>query len=419
MEEKYKVILAHPGQQHSYHSAIALGDDLHSYITTNYYKRFKSLTWFASLFAGNDLKARMQNRKCKVIDNKTIAICEARGLLAQTGVQNKLPALRKFVNYYDSFGERVADICSKNNVDAVIGFDTAASACFEKLDKVGAKIVRILDVTIGSRIYAKDLYEKEMWDVGSDCLRREYPDLWKPDILNKFQKEIDLADYALVASNYVKNTLIYSGMPADRIFIVPYGTTQRKITRCNKAFDSRVELLFVGQINYRKGIHRLLRVIENFSEDDIHLNIAGYYSQDNTFYLKYKNDRKITFLGQVPHEQIGQLYQSSDVFILPSLSEGMARVGIEALGCGLPLICTDHSGVNDLIVDGENGFVIPTCDDEAMKEKIQWFIHNKQEIPRMSKCAEATGRRYTWDAYYANYHAVVRKIIEMARENRI
>lgn len=415
MNNSYKIIVAHPGQQHSYHSAIALKDDLFLYITTQYYKKGRSLTWLSSLFAKEQLKKRIMNRYCSQIDDKVKVLCETRSLIAKLGLQNKFPAIRKKIEYYDRFGNRVANICLKKNVDAVIMFDTTASACFQKIHEANSKVVKILDVTIGSRIYAKYLYEKEMQNIKSDCFYKEYPDLWNPQILNKFQNEIDFADYAIAASKYVKETLIYSGMPEDKIYIVPYGTTKRSINRSSKKKNDKLELLFVGQINYRKGIHRLLEVIQYFSESEVHLNIAGDFSDNNEIYMKYKDNPRVSFLGLVPHEQIGQLYEKCDVFVLPSLSEGMARVGLEALGCGLPVICTDHSGINDIIVDGENGFTVPVCNNDAIKDKIEWFLSHKKELTRMSQCAINTGQKYTWEVYYKKYYETIHTIIKDAR----
>lgn len=413
MTEQYKVIIAHPGQQHSYHSAIALQEDLLFYVTTQYYKKGKNLTWLASLIVDEEIKNRIVKRQCLQIDGKVKIFCEGRSLLAKVGIQNKFPAFRKYISFYKKFGEKVAKVAIRSDADAVIMYDTTAADCFQYLEKKDKKIVKILDVTIGSRLYAKNLYEKEMINFNTDCFRKEYPDLWNPSILNRFAQEIKKADYAIAGSEYVKKTLIYSGMEAEKIFIVPYGTSRRTIRKkINKNFGKeKLELLFVGQINYRKGIHHLLNVVRRFDKSEIHLNIAGEIKKDNEFYLNYKNDERISFLGQISHEKIDEVYFKNDIFILPSLSEGMARVGIEALGCGLPIICTENTGVNDIINNGVNGFVIPVSNEDALFDKIKWFLMNTDKISRMSENAVKTASLYSWDNYYKNYHSVVRKII--------
>ena len=412
----YKIILAHPGQQHSYHSAIALKEDLLKYITTFYYKRY-NLTWMLSKISKTQQRKRIENRKCPQIDDKVLIKEGFSAAISRLGIQKVFPKLRKFIRYYEKFGNSVAKIAFKENADAVIMYDTTAQECFEWLKNHGCDTVKILDVTIGSRIYAKDLYEKEMLYTGDDCFKLEYPDLWNTNIMQKFQKEIDLADYAIVGSEFVKRTLVYSGMDENKIFVVHYGTTARDIKH-KKAYNSgRLNLLFVGQVNYRKGVHRLLDAIQQFEEKDIHLNIVGNYDKDSKIYKQFCNDPKVSFVGLVPHSEIDNIYSNSDVFILPSLSEGMARVGIEALGCGLPVICTENTGVNDIIENGKNGFVIPACDTEAIVQKIRWFIENKDQIENMSANAFETGRKYTWENYYKNYQETVRKIIGLRRKN--
>lgn len=410
--KNYKIVIAHPGQQHSYHSAIALKDNLDKYITTQYYRKYHSYLWLMSLFIRNkNLKKRIIARHCDEINEKVVTYCTLKSLFSKV---NYLPR----IGYYKQFGKKVAKYAKKNKIDAVIMYDTTASECFKYLENT--KIVKILDVTIGSRIYAKKIYETEMEKIKSDCFYKEYPDLWKPEYFQKFKNEIELADYAIVGSEYVKRTMIYSGMREDKIYIVPYGSTPRDyIIKDFDNYDKKLELLFVGQVNYRKGVHRLLEVIERFDETKIHLKIVGEVNDSNELFLKYKNDKRVTFTGLVPHSKIDEIYASSDVFVLPSLSEGMARVGIEAMNCGLPIICTENTGINDLIENSKNGFVIPISDSEALYEKINWFLINRDKIEEMSNCAKITAHKYTWNNYYKNYSNTIYEILEKENEKNI
>ena len=94
-----------------------------------------------------------------------------------------------------------------------------------------------------------------------------------------------------------------------------------------------------------------------------------------------------------------EIYEGSHVFILPSFAEGMAQVGIEAMACGLPIICTYNSGVADLVTNGVNGFIIPVGDKDALIEKMQWFIDNPDKIKTLGEAASNIGKKYSWDRY--------------------
>jgi glycosyltransferase involved in cell wall biosynthesis len=101
------------------------------------------------------------------------------------------------------------------------------------------------------------------------------------------------------------------------------------------------------------------------------------------------------------------------VFVIPSFAEGMAQVGIEAMACALPIICTFNSGLDDLVEDGVNGFIIPSGDLQALKEKIQWFIDNRNRIGEMGNKARNSAKSYTWENYEKN---VVKAISEMVND---
>ncbi|MFB6212827.1 MAG: glycosyltransferase, partial [Candidatus Magasanikbacteria bacterium] len=73
---------------------------------------------------------------------------------------------------------------------------------------------------------------------------------------------------------------------------------------------------------------------------------------------------------------------------------------IQAMACGLPVIATKNTGGPDIIEDGENGFVIPIRDTQALKEKIQYLYENPKERKRMAKNAKETVQDgFTWDDY--------------------
>ena len=107
------------------------------------------------------------------------------------------------------------------------------------------------------------------------------------------------------------------------------------------------------------------------------------------------------------------MYRTSDVFVLPSLGEGLAQVGIEAMSSGLPIIVTENSGVNDLIKTGKEGMIIPVSDTNALYEAMKWFVDNKSEISKMGKYAYETAQKYTWNYYERNVCKAIKEILHI------
>ena len=98
---------------------------------------------------------------------------------------------------------------------------------------------------------------------------------------------------------------------------------------------------------------------------------------------------------------------SCDVLVLPSIVEGRALVQQEAMACGLPLIVTRNAGGEDLIVEGETGFLVSPGSPESIAEKIEWFLRNRDNLPGMREATRAKAAKLTWAAYGDQiFHAI-------------
>jgi glycosyltransferase involved in cell wall biosynthesis len=109
--------------------------------------------------------------------------------------------------------------------------------------------------------------------------------------------------------------------------------------------------------------------------------------------------RDFTYMSTRPHHEVLKLMQSCDVLVLPSLAEGRALVQQEALANGLPLIITENTGGEDLIVSGETGFLVPIRSPGKIAEKISWLADHRDSLPDMRLAAVRKADEYSWRAY--------------------
>jgi len=93
----------------------------------------------------------------------------------------------------------------------------------------------------------------------------------------------------------------------------------------------------------------------------------------------------VLFLGF--REDTHELLKVMDIFVLPSLSEGMPLSLIEAMACSLPTIASDVGGISEVITDGLTGFIIPPADPETLADRIIYLLENPQSASKMSKRA--------------------------------
>ncbi|WP_415294162.1 glycosyltransferase family 4 protein [Clostridium perfringens] len=414
-----KIIVAHPGRQHSFRLATALkkNDMLYKYITTVYDKKSSFLMRLAKKIINSDNLKRANGRKCVALnDDDVLQFSELRGFIELILI--RIDKSKRVYDWWnrrtaDVFGKKVANYAIKNNVDIVIMYDSAAYKCFEILKNRAPHIKRIMDSSIANRLYIKEIYENEIKNTGNNSYFYENEYMWNERIMKKFLDEIKNTEYFLVPSKFAKDSYVFSGVNENNIFMVPYGVniSNSKIKKRNYS-NKTLKFLFVGQVIARKGIDYLLEAFSEIDDLNIELNIVGSIGKDFEFIKnnKYKN---IKVWGLVTHDKMKDIYNECDIFVFPSLAEGMTLSGLEAMGCGLPVICTHNSGISDIIIDGENGFLIPTSDSEAIRKKILWFLKNKDKINKMRVCAYETALKYTWEEYEKNIISEIEKIINL------
>lgn len=410
-----KVLVAHPLKQHSFQTAMALKEAgmLEKYITTVYVKD-GSLTKKVLPFLKGNTKKKAESRSCPPLDNDVKQVLEFESL-AYLGMQ-RITKLKLFRRWFirkviNRFGIKVAKYAIKHNVDAVIMYDTTATTCFEYLKKHAPYIKRVLDVSISTGRFMKDNFEKDMLLTGDEGHREESEFLWNKTVMLDRDREIESSQYFLAASNIVKKSLIYCGAKEEQIYIIPYGVDRKKFSFVpKKEITGTLKLVFVGQVNYRKGIHHICKVAKEMG-NAVELFLAGPFDSESKIYEKYKNCDNIHFCGFVTRDKLAGLYNDCDVFVFPTLGEGYGLVILEALSCGVPCIVSNLAGGDDAIVNGENGFVFNAGDDNELKKKIEWFIEHPGEIERMSYASRKSVENLTWDAYHKAVSNTLSKII--------
>ncbi len=414
----YKVIAAHPGKQHSFRLATALKKEglLFKYMTTVYDKQSSWLMRLTKHFLGADNLKRANTRKCDALpDEDVVQFCEFIGLIDLLLLRiDKTKKLYRWWNQRTAaaFGRRVAEYAIRNNVDAVIMYDNTATEAFELLQEKAPHIKRILDTSIANRLFMKDLFRQIIDSTDDPTLQYESDYFWSQTKIDRLARELAATDAFLIPSEFVRRSLAYSGVPDGKIYKVPYGANLNMgAEKTGRIATGAVTFLFVGQCVYRKGINYLLKAFSELAPQQVKLILVGGVDESAKYFRHYADCAQIEFCGHVTHDRMRQFYAESDVFIFPSLAEGMTLAGLEAMGCGLPIICTSHSGVDELVVEGENGFIIPICDCEAIKEKALWFVSNRERIPAMGEKARQAAAQYTWEKYSANVVKAVEAIL--------
>ncbi|WP_279001804.1 glycosyltransferase family 4 protein [Thomasclavelia cocleata] len=410
--KKNKIIVAHPGQQHSYQTAIGLkqNNQLYKYITTVYNKK-NSLTNFICKFLPGNIKKRALNRRCQNLDDDNVLqICELDGLilLFLQRIDKRKKIYDKWSLYITKkFGIKVAKYAIKNQVDAVIIYDTQGVYIGRYLKKVNSEIKLIMDISAANLDYMKKIYAKD-FEINPNFKEKLFFErgyLWDDKMMNPLREELLYPRAFLAGSIFVKESLKYAGVDENKIYVCPYGSNF-PIKKGKEFFNyTPLKLIYVGNVTAMKGIYYLLEAIMRFDKNEVSLVLVGNYDNSKGEFNKYLSHTN--FIGAVPHFEVEDYLSKAEVFIMPSLGEGFNLSIVEALSLGLPCIVSKNTGVSDFIIDKENGLLFDIQNIDEITYCIQWILDNRDLLPEMSKKALQTAKILTWDNYYKNLSKII------------
>jgi UDP-glucose:(heptosyl)LPS alpha-1,3-glucosyltransferase len=181
-------------------------------------------------------------------------------------------------------------------------------------------------------------------------------------------------------------------------YIPPKKRMQVKAKSCPNVKD-KICLLFVGT-PFRKGFHLLLRALAyNMKHSqDLELIAIGFKPTEElrSLIAKLGLEKIVSFKGIIQTEELKMAYQSSDIFILPSLYDPFSLATLEAMSSGLPVIISQYVGAKDIIENWHNGVIIDPYDISKFADAINTLINNDKLRKEMGVNARATAENYSW-----------------------
>jgi glycosyltransferase involved in cell wall biosynthesis len=207
----------------------------------------------------------------------------------------------------------------------------------------------------------------------------KFEKIGQKDVISKLiLEDTKRADLILVNSEFVKQTFVFAGVPANKIvvaYLPPTGIFQRIIEQPKKNIKSEngdLKILFAGTLEERKGVNEILSVAETALQMSLKFEFIfiGKWGKDTKHMEarmnKLKNCRIEKWKSQA---ELAKVMEKSDVFLFPSRAEGGARVVTEAMCVGMPIITTYNSG--SPIRHLREGIIVKPLDSAAI---MKWLI---------------------------------------------
>jgi len=198
------------------------------------------------------------------------------------------------------------------------------------------------------------------------------------DYVSQLEAEIELADWHCVASSVVREQLIREGIPAHRIWVVPYGADDRLFAKRAKTPGGPFRVCFAGRQSLRKGIHYLLKALEQVSVDKWEFHCFGMpYEETGEDFRAYRGKARIIQRGSLSQSRFAEALKEMHVLVLPSVEEAFGLVIVQALQCGVPCVVSDRVGARDLLREGETGSIIPFGDVDGFARALLHWERNR------------------------------------------
>ncbi|MDA9712322.1 glycosyltransferase [Acidimicrobiaceae bacterium] len=147
----------------------------------------------------------------------------------------------------------------------------------------------------------------------------------------------------------------------------------------------KFNILFIGSVTDRKKPHMIIEAIQRINDKSYHLSIVGpapnekYFKELKDLIDKSDLQNQVSLIGPVDRESVKDYYSTSNLMILPSISEGLARVIFESQVAMCPVLVTDAPGMSDIVIDGQTGYVFESNNLDSLSLKIEYIKNNYDE----------------------------------------
>lgn len=219
------------------------------------------------------------------------------------------------------------------------------------------------------------------------------------------KKNMNRSDFVFSYGSKVTSTILSAGVLENKIIELPTGIEKHFMRNKNEIkVNDKLNFLFIGRDDPVKALKELFISIDKFKEADFDFHFIGQINS-------YSNKENLKYHGLLTNfSDVIKILDNTDVLILPSYSEGMPNVILEAMSRGLIIIATNVGAVN-LMVSKENGILIESPNPNLIEQAIREILKmTKEEILKMKKNSiDKVNKKYNWNSIIKNLISLISK----------
>ncbi len=212
---------------------------------------------------------------------------------------------------------------------------------------------------------------------------------------------LENSNHVIAVSRAVSDHASALGVPRSKLSVVPNGVdTDVFRPDPSRKKGSKKRILSVGRLVPNKGIQVLVRAAPAvLAEHDVEFLVIGrgpMLAELESLARKEGVREAFSFLGLVP--SVSDMLQTCDVFVRPSMTEGMPLTVLEAMACGVPVVATSVAGTSEIVHQGSTGLLCPPGDAHSLAQAINASLDDPQLAKRLGENGRAmVGKGYDWE----------------------
>ena len=231
---------------------------------------------------------------------------------------------------------------------------------------------------------------------------------------------------AVAANSSSLRALCEKFLPSQKIEVITNGVDADVFyPPSSKINKNEVQLLYVSRLTFQKGIETLINacgILKSRNINNYKLTVVGEgHLKDTMFSLidKYEIRDKINFLGWKKLEELPDIFRSADIFILPSVMEGMASVTLQAIASGLPIIVSRVEGNEEVLEENVNGLSAAYNNPSEFADAMEKLIKSPELRQKMSKNSIEKSKHFSWESIAKRYLELYEKAVYGKLESKL
>jgi glycosyltransferase involved in cell wall biosynthesis len=283
----------------------------------------------------------------------------------------------------------------------LIAYSYYADAAFRMME--GSGLSRVLFQVHPNGKYLRELFQQEIEKI-PEAKASLMEETEMSPLFAHNDETYAQADAVICASSFTSHSLTAAGSKSPA-HVIGYGVDLDLFSaRSNATAAKPLTVGFVGALSQRKGARYLLGALAALPKGSVKLIIYTRTSVDRDLIRGYE-DVDVEIRGGLSDAELAADMKHCDLVALPSIAEGFGLVILEAMACGVPVLCTTSTGGADFITHHQNGLVIEPGSAALIEQELIWALTHRAELFQMGQAARREAEKHTWAEYRSKFFA--------------